>query len=82
MAIKAIAVLEQLFYNINAVLNRIEMKLRRPQNMTPGQEAQATPIPIEKIISDEIIRVVERNQNELFLRKLLTRALILEKLLR
>ena len=39
--------------------------------MTPGQEAQATPIPIEKIISDEIIRVVERNQNELFLRKLL-----------
>lgn len=50
--------------------------------MTPGQEAQATPIPSEKIISDEIIRVVERNQNELFLRKLLTRALILEKLLR
>ena len=50
--------------------------------MTPGQEAQATPIQKKKIISDEIIRVVERNQNELFLRKLLTRALILEKLLR
>lgn len=49
--------------------------------MTPEQE-EKTAIPIERIISDEIIRVVERNQNELFLRKLLTRALILEELLR
>ena len=49
--------------------------------MTPEQTGKPS-IPIEKIISDEIIRVVERNQNELFLRKLLTRALILEKLLR
>ena len=33
----------------------------------------------EKKITEEIKRVLERNQNEKFLRKLLTRAIILEK---
>lgn len=46
------------------------------------EQAEKSLIPIERILSYEIMRVVERNQNELFLRKLLTRALILEKLLR
>lgn len=36
----------------------------------------------EKKITEEIKRVLERNQNEKFLRKLLTRAIILEKLMK
>lgn len=32
-------------------------------------------------LTEEITRILERNQNERFLRKLLTRAVILEKLL-
>lgn len=37
---------------------------------------------VEKLLSDEIMRVVQRNQNEAYLRKLLTRALILEEIMR
>ena len=37
---------------------------------------------VEKLLSDEIMRIVERNQNEAYLRKLLTRALILEEIMR
>ena len=36
----------------------------------------------EKFLMDEIKRILERNQNEKFLRKLLTRAIILEKLMK
>lgn len=35
---------------------------------------------IEKALTDEIECILKRNQNEKFLRKLLTRALILEEL--
>ena len=34
----------------------------------------------ERVLAEEIRHVIERNQNEKFLRKLLTRAIILEKL--
>lgn len=33
----------------------------------------------ERVLTEEIKRVIERNNNEAFLRKLLTRAIILEK---
>ena len=36
----------------------------------------------EKNLAEEIKRILERNQNEKFLRKLLTRAIILEKLMK
>jgi hypothetical protein len=35
-----------------------------------------------KNLTEEIQRILERNQNEKFLRKLLTRAIILEKLMK
>lgn len=35
----------------------------------------------ERVLAEEIRHVIERNNNETFLRKLLTRAIILEKLL-
>ena len=36
----------------------------------------------EKNLTEEIKRILERNQNEKFLRKLLTRAIVLEKLMK
>ena len=36
----------------------------------------------EKNLIEEIKRILERNQNEKFLRKLLTRAIVLEKLMK
>lgn len=36
----------------------------------------------EKNLTEEIKRILERNQNEKFLRKLLTRAIILERLMK
>jgi len=36
----------------------------------------------EKNLTEEIKRILARNQNEKFLRKLLTRAIILEKLMK
>lgn len=36
----------------------------------------------EKFLIEEIRRVIERNQDEKFLRKLLTRAIILENLMK
>ena len=49
--------------------------------MEPGREEKPD-FTVEKLLSDEIMRVVQRNQNEAFLRKLLTRALILEEIMR
>lgn len=49
--------------------------------MEPGREEKPA-LTVEKLLSDEIMRVVQRNQNEAFLRKLLTRALILEEIMR
>ena len=46
------------------------------------EREEKTDFPIEKLLSDEIMRVVQRNQNEAYLRKLLTRALILEEIIR
>lgn len=37
---------------------------------------------IEKILTEEILCILERNQNEKYLRNLLTRALILEKIMK
>ena len=34
----------------------------------------------ERVLAEEIRHIIDRNQNERFLRKLLTRAIILEKL--
>lgn len=45
-------------------------------------ENKKTNIKIEELLTEEIRFILERNQNEQFLRKLLTRALILEQLLR
>ena len=42
---------------------------------------QNIPTNTEKLLTVEIERILERNQNETFLRKLLTRALILEELM-
>lgn len=39
-----------------------------------------TPNTTERVLAEEIRHVMERNSNEAFLRKLLTRAIILEKL--
>lgn len=36
----------------------------------------------EKKLAEEIKRILERNKNEKFLRKLLTRAIILERLMK
>ena len=47
--------------------------------MTPKDNN--VPINTVEILSKEIRMILERNQNERFLRKLLTRALILEKLM-
>ena len=49
--------------------------------MEPGREEKPA-LTVEKLLSDEIMRIVERNQNEAYLRKLLTRALILEEIMR
>lgn len=42
---------------------------------------QNIPTNTEKLLTAEIMRILDRNQNETFLRRLLTRALILEKLM-
>lgn len=45
------------------------------------ESEQNIAINTEKLLMEEITRILERNQNETFLRKLLTRALILEELM-
>ena len=45
-------------------------------------EREIVPINTAKLLTQEIHLVLERNQNVCFLRKLLTRALILEELMR
>lgn len=46
-----------------------------------AESEQNIAINTEKLLMEEITRILERNQNETFLRKLLTRALILEELM-
>ena len=61
------------------------MKERMVQNkkecgITPKEKNVHTNT--KKLLSEEIRMILERNQDERFLRKLLTRALILEELMR
>lgn len=50
--------------------------------MTSIPERAEPPAPNsnKKVLAEEIRHVIERNHNEVFLRRLLTRAIILEKL--
>lgn len=77
---------------ITDTANRLEDKqlLRmlylRATNLMGLTERTEQPVPTtvpdstEKALAQEIMYVIERNSNEAFLRKLLTRAIILEKL--
>lgn len=47
-----------------------------------AQKKKADVCNAERLLIEEIKHVLDRNQNEKFLRKLLTRALILEKLMK
>ena len=50
--------------------------------MAERLETREEPGKIEKILTEEILCVLQRNQNEKYLRSLLTRALILEKIIK
>jgi len=69
-------------YGILISAQYIALARRGRKENVVAREQKGAVYSTEKNLAEEIKRILERNQNEKFLRKLLTRAIILEKLMK